>query len=138
MNWYEVWTNVAAAVLADDEFAAVMGTALYLAGSRAVEIPSATALLVVDTESEVWAPAEWQFDLYTRSMEELMAAEKALRRILNQPLQVTLGDAKVTCEFLSGQLLHGPERDPYFRRLLEFRFTPVRSRYYRPPIAQES
>lgn len=138
MNWYEVWTNIAAAIAANATITGVVGENFRLAGDAAVQVPSLIALLVTDSEDELYAPADWQFDIYAYSLGEVMTVEKELRRMLNQPLQVALGDADVTCEFVGGQLLRGPERDPYFRRLLEFRFTPVRSRYYRPPIAQES
>lgn len=140
MNWYEVWINALEAIAADMDVQAVLGAppAIYLEGEREPEVPSMTALLVTDTEDEVYAPVDWQFDLYTDTLDEMVFVEKALRRLLNQPLPVTLGNAELTSEFLGGQLLRGPEPDSYFRRILEFRFTPVRSRYYRPSIAEES
>lgn len=135
MNWWEVWTNVLAALEADADIAEVMGEAIFLDGDRAIEIPCITALLVVNLEEEVYAPADWQFDLYTNSMDQLIQVEKAMMRLLGQPLPVTLEEAELSSEFIAGTLLRGPERDPYYRRTLEFRFTPVRSRYYRPQLA---
>lgn len=141
MNWFEVWTHVAAAIEEDEEIGVVLGRgegmAFYLAGARAFQVPSMTALLVVDTEEEVSAPAEWQFDICTKTLDDAVVVEKALRRLFNQPLATQLGNAVFTAEFLAGQALRGPEENPFFRRVLEFRFTPVRSRYHRPqPVGE--
>lgn len=133
MNWYAIWTAIVAALELDPEIGAVMGSdTIWLDGERPLQVPSMTALLVVNTESEMWAPADWQFDIYTRTLEDAVRVEQALMRLLNQPMAVAMGDAEFTAEFQTGQLLRGPHTDPYFRRQLEFRFTPVRSRYYRP------
>lgn len=138
MNWWEIWSNALAAMEAEPDITEVMGDAIFLEGDREIVIPCINALLVVNTEEEVFAPAEWQFDLYTRTIEEVVQVEKAMMRLFNQPLYVVLGDARFTSELIEGTLLRGPYRDPYFRRQLEFRFTPVRSRYYRPSPAGES
>lgn len=143
MNWWEVWTNVLAALEAEPDIAEVLEnddyeSTIYLDGERAFEVPSMTVLLVVNLEEEVFAPADWQFDLYTRTMDELLQVERAMMRLLNQPLPVTLDGAELTAEFTAGAggtLLRGPERDSYYHRRLEFTFTPVRSRYYRPQPA---
>lgn len=140
MNWYAVWTFIVALIEGDEIVASVLGPSnpgnaplpFYLAGSRAFEVPSMTALFVSDTETELWAPFEMQFDLFLRSLEDVAKLEQALRRLLNQPLPIEVGDSVITAEFIEGQLLRGPEKDPYFRRILVFRFTPVRSRYHRP------
>lgn len=135
MNWYAIWTGIVGALEMDEEISGVLAGAFWLDGERPFEVPSMTALLVVNTETEMWAPADWQFDIYTRTIEDAVRVEQAMMRLLNQPLAVAMGDAVFTAEFQTGQLLRGPHTDPYFRRQLEFRFTPVRARYYRPQPA---
>lgn len=136
MNWYETWTHIVADLETDPEIVSVLGEGeecgIFLAGERELRIPSMTGMLVTDIEGEVWAPADWQFDIYAFSLAEIVRVERAMRVKLNQPLTTTMGGVSFASEFISGQLLRGPQTDPYFRRLLEFRFTPVRSRYYRP------
>lgn len=141
MNWFEVWSHVLEAFEADADISEVMlisaeeGQAIFLDGERAFRVPSITALLVVDTEDELWAPTDWQFDIYTRTVDESQQVERAIRTLLNQPLPVTLNDAVLRSEYLAGALFRGPERDSYWHRRLEFRLTPARSRYYRPTLA---
>jgi hypothetical protein len=132
MNWYEVWTHVLDEIEAQPEIAAVMGDAIFLDGQRAIEIPSMTCLFVTDEEDELFAPMQWQFDIYTRTLGEMVRVEKALRLLLHRNTYAAIGDVRMFAEFLDGRLLTGPERDPYFRRSLDFRLEPVRSRYYRP------
>lgn len=136
MNWYAIWTNIVAGMEADEEMAAILGTGeeskLFLSGDRPVEINSVTALLLPNTEEEVFAPFGMQFDGYFRTLAEVIRWESAMMRLFNQPTSVVMGDAEFTSEFVDGQTLRGPLTDPYFRRVLEFKFTPVRSRYYRP------
>lgn len=136
MNWYAIWTHIVAAMESDEEMRAIIGSGeaskLFLAGSRAVEIPSVSALLVTNVEEEVFAPFDFQFDGYFSTLAELTRWETAMMRLFNQPMSVAMGEAEFTASFVSGQLLRGPLTDPYFRRQLDFRFTPVRSRYNRP------
>lgn len=142
LNWYAVWTAIVDAVEQDEEIGVVLGRgeacAFFLAGEREVQVPSLTALLVVDFETETEAPAEWQLDLYTKTLEDANEVETALRRLFNQPLSTDLAGVTFRAEFMTGTFgPRGPERDPYFHRQLEFRFTPVRSRYYRPqPVGE--
>lgn len=137
MNWDDVWANaIAPAILDDPDIVSVIGSALYLAGTRAFEVPSITALLVVDLEEENFAPADWQFDIYTRTQASLRTVAKALRRLFDTDVQQDLGGFPLWTEFLEGRQPIGPEKDEYHRYTLDFRFTPGRSLYL--TAAQES
>lgn len=137
MNWDDVWEDgVAPAILADAEIAGVIGDALYLAGTRAFEVPSITALLIVDTESENWAPADWQFDVFAKTQADLRQVCKALRRMFDTDVQQELGSFLLWTEFLDGRADVGPEAaTEHHRYSMDFRFTPGRSLYL---TAQES
>lgn len=136
MNWFDVWTHIAAAIEQDEEIGAVLGRgeamAFYLAGSRAFQVPSMEALLVVESEEEVDAPMEWQFTISARSFDDIVQVEKALRRLFPDQELVNLGSAEFRVAQLDGQMLPSPNADGVMSKLKEFRFTPVRSRYYRP------
>ena len=137
MTWDDVWAEaIAPTILADAEISSVIGDALYLAGSRKFEVPSITALLIVDTEGEVWAPADWQFDLYMKTQAQLRTAARALRRLLHAEVQQELGPFLLWTEFLEGRADVGPDDVQAFHRYsMDFRFTPGRSLYL---TAQES
>lgn len=141
MNWADVWTHIARAVEEDAEIGSVLGVgeacAFYLAGSRAFSVPSMEALLVSENEDEVDASADWQFTISARTLEEVVRVERALRRLFPDQARVDLGGAVFVVQQLDGQMLPGPSTDRVFTKLKEFRFTPVRSRYYRPqPVGE--
>lgn len=136
MNWDEVWAEgVAPALLADPIVSAIMGDRIYLVGSRHLELPSITALQIVDTETENWAPCDWQFDVYAKTSTDVREVARAIRRLFHHDVQYELGPFLLWGEFLEGRDFGGPETDGWFRYSMDFRFTPGRSLYL---TAQES
>lgn len=135
MNWYETWVGVLNTLSDDPELQGVVGTAIYLNGEREIELPSLTALLVTNEEMELDAPADWQFDAYGATLGQVVTMEKALMRLLHREGTRDIGGVLMFSEFIEGRTMNGPEPDRFYRRSLDFRFTPARSRYYRPTLA---
>jgi hypothetical protein len=134
MRWPDVADAVIAALEADDDVAAIVGGSIYLQGNREWEVPSVTMVLIADTEEERFAPVEYQLDLYTKTMPSLVMLEAAVRRVLHHDVHTEVGGLRMWSEFTAGRSFFGPETDQYFRRSLDFRFTPIRSRYVRVPV----
>jgi hypothetical protein len=131
MNWDRTWDAVATLLEADADITAVVGSAIYLDGERPYAVPSMTATLVVDTEGEVWAPADWQLDVYARTMTAVTRVERAIRRILDGPAPIIEVDGVgVLTRFLAGRTTRGPETDQWYHRSLDFRLEPVRALYH--------
>lgn len=136
MNWDEVWElGVAPELAGDSEIQSVVGDAIYLAGTRKLEVPSVTALFLVDSEEENWAPAEWQFDVYAKTTDAMRLVARRIRALLHHEVQFELGPFLLWGEFLTGHDMSGPDSDGFFRYSMDFRFTPGRSLYL---TAQES
>lgn len=130
MNWDGVWSEgVKPAIAAESDITDILGTAFFLAGTRQFRVPSMTARMFFDTEGENWAPAEWQFDIYARTLEQVKTIARAMRRRFHHPVQQELGPFLLWTEFVDGRGLEGPDNDQYFAYSMDFRFTPGRSIY---------
>jgi len=127
VNWDAIWLEVLARLEGDATVASILGDRIYLWGDREFEVPSMTALLVVDTEDENWAPADWQFDIYARTFEDVVAVERAVRASLDRDWPIELGGHSFWTELVEARRLEGPSEDQIYRRSLDFRFTPARS-----------
>lgn len=126
MRWDDVLLVTSEAVVADVVLAGIYGSNIRLKGSQAHEVPGLEYLLVSDVEGEVFEPTVIQWDQYASTLEDLIASERALRRLFDQELQVTIGGVPMFCEFIDGVELEAPTGDNCHARAVRFSFHPVR------------
>lgn len=136
MNWYETWVAVRSVLVDDGPLSAVTNGRVVLKGTKNLILPCITALLISNREEEIDAPAEWQLDLYSERLDDVVAMEKAVMRLLHREGSTDIGGVEMFAELIDGRTLNGPDPDRFYRRSLDFRFTPVRSRYYQPVIGE--
>lgn len=130
MNWDAVFREgIKPEVEADPDITSVIGDAFFRAGTRQFQVPSMTAQMFVDFETENWAPADWQFTIYARTPALVYTVARAMRQLFHNPVQYDLGPFRLWSEFLDGRSQPGPDNDQYFGYSMDFRFTPGRSIY---------
>jgi len=133
MMWDLVMIRILAMINADNALITIFGTSVRMAGSGAMTIPVLEYTLIVDTEKELWAPFEIQFDLWTTTAAQNRAAERALRGLLHRDLPITTTDTKFWGTYADGSMLATPDRSGYTGRALRFNFVPLRAQYAKLP-----
>lgn len=127
MRWDDVAKAVAAAAATDPTLVAIYGDAVRMgAAAQDHMVPSLEYMIVTDSGSELWEPVVIQWDQWTRDLPDLIASERALRKLFEQDSPVTIGGVYMWAMFTDGADLNSPDRAGYFGRAVRFRFTPIR------------
>lgn len=130
MNWDTALPAILTKVEANADVQSVLGDppALYMAGEREFEVNSCEWQIISDTELELFNPILTQWDLWCRTMDELVTLEKALRSELHHDLPVMFGAVGMWSELVGARVLPGAggAGEGIHNRSLDFRFTPVR------------
>jgi superfamily I DNA/RNA helicase len=131
------WDDVVAAII--DEMEGDVDVAVFLAGNpitRASEMEFTKNRIeytvLTNFEGENWETLLLQIDLMcTRNRtDQLLAAERAIRRLLHRDLPVTYGDVAMFTQLQAARDIPGAG-DRVVGRSLDFRLEVTRSRYHR-------
>jgi len=130
MRWDTVLPAVVAAISADSEVQSVLGNspAFFMAGEREFKVNSMRWTLIANPESELWEEALVQFDFWVRSMSDVVTLAGALRRLLHQETETTIGGLKLWTKYVDSRPLMGA-KDGTIAHSLDFRFTYLRGRF---------
>lgn len=130
MRWDTVVDAWLGLVTPDTDVRSVLGQSpeFYMVGERERAVPSLEYSLIANTESEIWEISDVQLDYFTRSIEDLVKLEKALRGLLHHDLSITVSGIELWSELTGGRPLQGPS-DGVLSRSLDFRLTYLRSKY---------
>lgn len=132
MRWDEVLSAIHAALEDESEITDVVGVGnIRTAGAREFVVPSLEVTVLSDDVTELWAPSDVQFDVFTRTMADLVTVERALRNLFDREGFVAIEGLPMWSFYLDGGPLEGPSLNVeggVFARALRFRFAPVRER----------
>jgi hypothetical protein len=135
MKWDVVLERIRGAIAGSPILFGLYGNRVRMAGpwslERLPEMPLLEYSLVTDSESELWAPCVFQFDLFAREIDDNLTGERMLRRLFHQDLPIDLGGLVMWAQYNpnDGAILSTPDRDGFFGRALRFTFTPLRDKY---------
>lgn len=118
MRWPAVVAALVTAAEADAAVLAALGGEPHLYPSddtRAGRVPSVGWTLVSDTEAENTERLLVQWDVFARSLEEAIAIERALRRVVSAEGISTVGDVRMWMQFGGGRRHPTPERGTVHR-----------------------
>lgn len=130
MRWPEVVEALIGAVEADPTLSAIFGAAVYKSGDRNLEVPSMEWTLISDTEGEKFNALRIQWDVFTRTDGELVAAERMLRFLFHHDVPTEIGGIPMWAQYTSRSDVPGL-RDGIRGSSTDFVFTPIRTRYVR-------
>lgn len=133
MMWDRVIEALRDILVADAPIVDLFEDRIRMTGSGEAPNPRASLLeymLIADSERETDAPCVIQFDVWAPKMADVVAGERRLRQLFNQPLPMQL-EGIGTCwgQYLDGSMLASPNRDGFSGRGLRFRFTPLQEKY---------
>lgn len=126
MRWDDVLLVTSEAVMADITLVGIYGDNVRLKGSQVHTVPGLEYTLISDVETELFEPVVIQWDQYAPTLEDLISGERALRRLFDQELQVSIGGVPMFCEFIDGVELEAPSGDNCYARAVRFSFHPIR------------
>jgi len=130
MRWDDVLTAIRAALVADSVVAALYGNSVRLAGDSDYKTPGIELRLLIDSIDETWEPCTVQVDQWAETAPELVAGERAIRKLLDHESPTTIEGVYMWATFLEGADLGavamGPDRGNVFGRAMRFRMMPVR------------
>jgi hypothetical protein len=134
MIWDRVLADVRDTMRLDDGVRAVLGVTgeepiVGLAGSRAWAVKMIEFTVISDVEGEVFNGIRVQWDLFVASVDDLIALERACRRVLHHDLPVEFGSYLVWSQIVESRSLPGPTEDGVFSKSLDQLLTAVRSKY---------
>lgn len=136
MKWDVVLERVRGAIQANPILDGLFpGARLRMAGpwslERLPDMPLLEHSLIADSETELWAPCVFQFDIFARTIDEVLLAERILRRLFHQDMPIDLDGLSMWAQYTPGgeAPLASPDRDGFFGRAIRFTFTPLRERY---------
>jgi len=127
MRWDHVAQAIAAEAAADPTLAGIYGGAVRMnAGAQDFMVPGLEYHIVADSASELWEPVIVQWDQWCTTLADVVASERALRKLFDQDLPVTIQGVWMWAEFTDGADLTVPDRSGFYGRAARFRFTPLR------------
>ena len=129
MMWDHVMVRVLAVIKGDTELASIFGDHIRMTGTGAQQTPGLEYMLIADSENELWAPAIFQFDLWTTSAVTARDAERRLRHLFHKDIPQEIGGLMLWTVYTDGSMLATPDRSNYTGRALRFTFTPLREQY---------
>lgn len=131
MRWDTVIpTCIVAPVMADAGVKSVLGATptVFMAGEREFSVPSMRWTLLANPESELWEDALVQLDFWVRTVAKAVTLAGALRLLLHQEIEVTVGGLKLWSKYVDSRPVR-TARDGIVEGSLDFRLTYLRGRY---------
>ena len=129
MRWDDVALAIRTAAAADPVLAAIYGAAGVRMGASAQDhiVPSLEYMIVADTGTELWEPIIVQWDQWVADYDDLVASERALRKLFDHDLPVEIEGVYMWSVFTDGaSLVDAPDRAGYYGRAVRFRYSPIR------------
>jgi len=127
MRWDHVGKAIADAAAADLTLIGIYAGSIRMnAGAQDFLVPGLEWSMISDGASELWEPCIVQWDQWTLTLPDLQASERALRKLFDHDLPITLGGVFMFSEFTDGADLTSPDRAGHYGRAVRFRYTPIR------------
>ena len=130
MRFDSVMQAVSKRAADDSVIQSIFGATVRLSGRQAFTVPSLEYLLVtVAKPGELWAPCTIQFDSWTDTLDDTMAAAKALVRLFDHDrVQVIEGIYMWAFVAEPSVTLEGPLRENQHGHASRYRFVPIRGK----------
>lgn len=130
MRWHAVIEAVSRRASGDAALIAIFGTVIRKSGRQEFTVPSLEYLLVsVPRPGELWAPCTIQFDIWTDTLDDTIAAAVALDRLFDHDrVQVIEGVSMWAYVAEPSVTLEGPLRENQHGQASRFRFAPIRAK----------
>ncbi len=130
MRWDAVIQAVSNRAAEDAALIAIFGTTIRKSGRQAFAVPSLEYLLVsVPRPGELWAPCTIQFDIWTETLDDTVAAAVALDRLFDHDrVQIIEGVYMWAHVSEPSVTLEGPLRENQHGQASRFRFVPIRAK----------
>lgn len=127
MRWNVVMEALLGLVEADADVVSVIGDppALFMVGERDHQVPSVQWSLLTDPQGEVWGAAMTQWDLFTKTVPQMVTLERGIRRVLHRE-SLFVVDGHQLISRLSGDGGFTGPRDGQIARRLDFRTQYIR------------
>ena len=133
MRWDAAVAAWLVPIAADSVIQGVLGTdpEFNLAGERTFVIPSLEYSLISPAVlfQEVYWRTLIQLDMWTKTLADLVALEKALVRLLHYDVPVSIGAIPMWSEMQPGGVALAGAQDGTFGRSIDFHLTYLRARY---------
>ena len=128
MRWDDVARAGRIAAAADPVLAAIYGEAIRMgATAQDFKVPGLEYQIIGDTAGELWEPIIIQWDQWVNDYEELVASERALRKLFDHALPVEIEGVYMFSVFTDGaSLVDTPDRAGFYGRAVRFRLSPIR------------
>jgi hypothetical protein len=128
IRWPELVAQLIDVIDGDDTLSGIFGAAVTDEEERTFRVPSLTLDLVSNVESENYESSLVQFTIWTRSKEQQVNAETALRRLFQRRTPYTLGTMQVWSRYEGRARLEGPQ-DGTLGVAVDYSFSPLAARY---------
>ena len=129
MRWDDVVLACRTAAVADPVLAGIYGEDAIRMGATAQDfrVPGLEYQIIGDTETELWEPIIMQWDQWTADYADLVASERALRKLFDHRLPVEIEGVYMFSVFTDGaSLVDAPDRAGFYGRAVRFRLSPIR------------
>lgn len=129
MRWDAVAIAIGQAAANDATLLEIYGAANIRQKAAAQDhlTPGLGFWLVTDAGTELWEPQIWQWDQWCDTWEDLVASERALRKLFDHDLEVTIQGVYMFSVFTEGaELTDDPDRAGFYGRAVRFRYSPIR------------
>ena len=128
MRWDDVARAGRIAAAADPVLAAIYGAAIRMgAMAQDFSVPGLEYQIIADTANELWEPIIVQWDQWTHDYDDLVASERALRKLFDHDLPVEIEGVYMWSVFTDGaNLVDAPDRAGFYGRAVRFRLSPIR------------
>lgn len=129
MRWDDVVLACRTEAAADPVLAGIYGADAIRMGATAQDfrVPGLEYQIIGDTETELWEPIIMQWDQWTADYADLVASERALRKLFDHRLPVEIEGVYMFSVFTDGaSLVDAPDRAGFYGRAVRFRLSPIR------------
>lgn len=133
MMWDKALEGIRAAIAAFPPLADMYGANVRQASTSNMpfdpKVPTLEYTVITDTVTEQWEPMIVQFDIWGRTVEQMIEGERALRNLFTPILPREFGGVFMLSEVIDAAHLSVPDRAGYYGRGLRIRFAPLREHY---------
>ena len=128
MRWDDVARAGRTAAAADPVLYGIYGASIRMgATAQDFMIPGLEYQIIADTAGELWEPIIVQWDQWVADFDDLVASERALRKLFDHDLPVEIEGVYMWSVFTDGaSLVDAPVRAGFYGRAVRFRLSPIR------------